>query len=74
MAGVVSQQLWQQWDESVDVFNVNVPLGFKDASGTPVRQEVIQTEVDMTSSYQTLYSELVWHECDMWPEALSASC
>ena len=58
MAGDVSQQLWQHWDENVDVFNVNVPLGFKDASGAPVRQEVIRSEVDMVSSYQTLYSEL----------------
>ena len=54
----MSQQLWQHWDEKVDVFNVNVPLGFKDASGAPVQQEVVPSEVDMVSSYQTLYSEL----------------
>ena len=57
MAGAVSQQLWQQWGEQVDVYNVNVPLGFKDASGAPVQQEVVRTEVDMVSSYQTLYSK-----------------
>ena len=62
----MSQQLWQHWDEKVDVFNVNVPLGFKDASGAPVRQEVVRTEVDMMSSYQALYSELVSLECDLW--------
>ena len=70
MAGDVSRQLWQQWDDDVDIFNVNVPLGFKDASGAPVQQDVVRTQVDMVSSYQTLYSELVWLE---YPST-SATC
>ena len=59
MAGKVATQLWQEWQSSettADVFNVNVPLGFKTVDGTPVAPEVLRTTVDMQSQYSSLYS------------------
>ncbi len=64
MAGNVATQLWEEWqsdDVQADVFNVNVPLGFKTVDGTPVKPEVIHTTVDMQSQYSSLYSKLVAH-------------
>ncbi len=62
MAGNVATQLWEEWqsdDVQADVFNVNVPLGFKTVDGTPVKPEVLHTTVDMQSQYSSLYSKLV---------------
>jgi len=62
MAGHVATQLWEEWqcdDVQADVFNVNVPLGFKTVDGTPVKPEVLHTTVDMQSQYSSLYSKLV---------------
>lgn len=62
MAGNVATQLWEEWqsdDVQADVFNVNVPLGFKTVDGTPVKPEVLRTTVDMQSQYSSLYSKLV---------------
>ena len=53
-------ELWQDWqagDVEADVFNVNVPLGFKTVDGTPVTPEVLRTTVDMQSQYSSLYSK-----------------
>ncbi len=64
MAGNVATQLWEDWqadDVQADVFNVNVPLGFKTVDGTPVKPEVLHTTVDMQSQYSSLYSKLVAH-------------
>ena len=60
MAGHVATQLWDEWqsgDVEADVFNVNVPLGFKTVEGAPVKPEVLHTTVDMQSQYSSLYSE-----------------
>ena len=60
MAGNVATQLWEEWqsgDVEADVFNVNVPLGFKTVDGTPVKPEVLRTTVDMQSQYSSLYSK-----------------
>ena len=60
MAGKVASQLWEEWqsgDVKADVFNVNVPLGFKTVDGRPVEPEVLRTTVDMQSQYSSLYSE-----------------
>lgn len=62
MAGNVATQLWEEWqsdDVQADVFNVNVPLGFKTVDGTPVKPEVLHTTVDMQSQYSSLYSEFL---------------
>lgn len=61
MAGQVASQLWEEWQSEAveaDVFNVNVPLGFKTVEGTPVKPEILHTTVDMQSQYSSLYSEL----------------
>ena len=61
MAGHVATQLWEEWqcdNVQADVFNVNVPLGFKAVDGTPVKPEVLHTTVDMQSQYSSLYSKL----------------
>lgn len=60
MAGQVATQLWEEWQSGTveaDVFNVNVPLGFKTVEGTPVKTEVLRTTVDMQSQYSSLYSK-----------------
>ena len=60
-AGQVATQLWQDWQAGTvqaDVFNVNVPLGFKTVDGKPVEPEVLHTTVDMQSQYSSLYSAL----------------
>ena len=60
MAGQVATQLWEEWQSGTveaDVFNVNVPLGFKTVEGTPVKPEVLRTTVDMQSQYSSLYSK-----------------
>lgn len=52
--------LWQEWEDGqvkADVFNVNVPLGFKTVDGTPVKPQVLRTTLDMQSQYSSLYSE-----------------
>jgi len=62
MAGNVATQLWEEWqsdDVQADVFNVNVPLGFKTVDGTPVKPEVLHTTVDMQSQYSSLYSKFL---------------
>lgn len=59
-AGHVATQLWEEWQSDTveaDVFNVNVPLGFKTVEGTPVKPEVLRTVVDMQSQYSSLYSK-----------------
>lgn len=59
-AGQVATQLWEEWQSSTveaDVFNVNVPLGFKTVDGTPVKPEILRTTVDMQSQYSSLYSK-----------------
>ena len=59
-AGKVATQLWEEWRSDTveaDVFNVNVPLGFKTVEGTPVKPEVLRTTVDMQSQYSSLYSK-----------------
>ncbi|KAA6421610.1 MAG: hypothetical protein FRX49_08553 [Trebouxia sp. A1-2] len=61
MAGNVATQLWEEWqsdDVQADVFNVNVPLGFKTVDGTPVKPEVLRTTVDMQSQYSSLYKAI----------------
>ena len=66
MAGRVASQLWEQWqsgDVKADVFNVNVPLGFKTVDGRPVEPEVLHTAVDMQSQYSSLYSEFLILHC-----------
>lgn len=53
-------ELWQEWQTNkveADVFNVNVPLGFKTVDGTPVSPEILRTTVDMQSQYSSLYSK-----------------
>ena len=53
-------ELWQEWQDGdviADVFNVNVPLGFKTVDGTAVKPEVLRTTVDMQSQYSSLYSK-----------------
>lgn len=53
-------ELWQDWQAGnveADVFNVNVPLGFKTVDGAPVKPEVLRTTVDMQSQYSSLYSK-----------------
>ncbi|KAL3149811.1 hypothetical protein ABBQ38_013636 [Trebouxia sp. C0009 RCD-2024] len=58
MAGQVATQLWEEWQSGTveaDVFNVNVPLGFKTVEGTPVEPEILRTTVDMQSQYSSLY-------------------
>lgn len=62
MAGTVATQLWEEWQSGAveaDVFNVNVPLGFKTVDGTPVKPEVLHTTVDMQSQYSSLYSKSI---------------
>lgn len=64
MAGQVASQLWEEWQSGTveaDVFNVNVPLGFKTVEGTPVKPEILRTTVDMQSQYSSLYSEIPCH-------------
>ena len=59
-AGEVAAQLWEEWQSNTveaDVFNVNVPLGFKTVEGTPVKPEILRTTVDMQSQYRSLYSK-----------------
>lgn len=59
-AGEVATQLWEEWQSNAveaDVFNVNVPLGFKTVEGTPVKPEILRTTVDMQSQYSSLYSK-----------------
>lgn len=61
MAGRVASQLWEEWqsgDVKADVFNVNVPLGFKTVNGRPVEPEVLHTTVDMQSQYSSLYKAI----------------
>lgn len=72
MAGQVATQLWEEWQSGTveaDVFNVNVPLGFKTVEGTPVEPEILRTTVDMQSQYSSLYSELPCKYC-----VVSAHC
>ena len=60
MAGEIATQLWEDWQSDTvqaDVFNVNIPLGFKTVDGKPVKPEVLHTTVDMQSQYSSLYSE-----------------
>ena len=60
MAGNVATQLWEEWQSTeteADVFNVNVPLGFKTVDGAPMAPKVLRTIVDMQSQYSSLYSE-----------------
>ena len=64
MAGQVATQLWEEWQSGTveaDVFNVNVPLGFKTVEGTPVKPEILRTTVDMQSQYSSLYSKWPCH-------------
>lgn len=59
-SGQVATQLWEEWQSDTvkaDVFNVNVPLGFKSVEGKPVKPEVLRTVVDMQSQYSSLYSK-----------------
>lgn len=66
MAGKVAAQLWEEWQSGstdADVFNVNVPLGFKTVDGSPVNPEVLRTTVDMQSQYSSLYSKSLCFKC-----------
>ena len=59
-AGEVATQLWEEWQSDTveaDVFNVNVPLGFKTVESIPVKPEILRTTVDMQSQYTSLYSK-----------------
>lgn len=61
MAGTVAMQLWEEWASGgteADVYNVNVPLGFRTVDGTPVEPEVLRTTVDMQSQYSSLYKPI----------------
>ena len=48
--------LWWDWDHRAELYNVNVPLGFRDEKGQRIEPEVIQTTVDR-ASYSSLYSK-----------------
>ena len=55
VAGKVVTDLWWDWRPSVELYNVNVPLGFRDEKGQRVEPEVIFTAIDR-ASYTSLYS------------------
>ncbi len=55
-AGSVVSDLWENWDEGVDLYNCNVPLGFKGPDGNPVQPQTLRTSVDPIS-YASLYSK-----------------
>ncbi|BDA43778.1 probable 5'-nucleotidase SurE [Coccomyxa sp. Obi] len=56
VAGKVVTDLWWDWQQGVEVYNVNVPLGFKDEKGQRVEPKILRTTVDR-ASYSSLYRE-----------------
>lgn len=56
VAGRVITDLWWDWEPRVDLYNVNVPLGFRDEKGTPVEPDIRRTPIDR-ASYSSLYRE-----------------
>ncbi|KAK9803155.1 hypothetical protein WJX72_005475 [[Myrmecia] bisecta] len=56
IAADVTQQLWQEWQAGIDLYNVNVPLGGKSVAGAPVDPAILRTTVDAESSYTSLYA------------------
>ena len=50
------KELWESWEEGVDLYNCNVPLGFRGSDGNPVQPQTLRTTVDPIS-YASLYSE-----------------
>ena len=50
-------QLWEDWEPAVDLYNCNVPLGFRGPDGNPVQPQCLCTSVDPIS-YASLYSKL----------------
>lgn len=61
IAGNVVSQLWADWpttdkeEDKVHVFNVNVPLGFRDPQGRAITPSIAWTSIDTSSLYQSLY-------------------
>lgn len=57
-AGNVVKQLWETWPDYEDVlYNINVPLDYRDVDGNPNRQpKIVFTRVDSRSQYTSLYS------------------
>ena len=55
VAGLVTQQLWQQWGSGSgpDIYNVNVPVSIDEQ-----QHEVLFTTVDAAAQYTSLYGEL----------------
>ena len=50
------KELWEDWDEGVDLYNCNVPLGFRGPDNNPVQPQCLRTSVDPLS-YASLYGE-----------------
>ena len=51
-------ELWENWEAGVDLYNCNVPLGFRGPDGNPVQPQCLRTSVDPIS-YASLYSKLL---------------
>ena len=54
------KELWEEWEEGVDLYNCNVPLGFKGPDSNPVQPQSLRTSVDPLS-YTSLYGEQSCH-------------
>eukprot|EP00884_Botryococcus_braunii_P007800 jgi/Botrbrau1/17020/Bobra.49_2s0076.1 len=56
-AGNVVKELWESWPAYDDVlYNINVPLDFRDVNGNPKQAaKVVYTRVDTNSQYTSLY-------------------
>ena len=50
------KELWENWDEGVDLYNCNVPLGFRGPDNKPVEPRSLRTSIDPLS-YASLYGE-----------------
>lgn len=49
-AGVVTENLWENWASEADLYNVNVPLQLAE------NHKVLKTKVDTTAQYRSLYA------------------
>ena len=49
----MTEQLWSEWEEGVEVYNCNIPLG-RSTQGGSAAPSVIRTTVD-AASYTSLY-------------------